>query len=96
MNRSPLQAPTILWVAFFIYPYFITKIFENRHKLKFWKILKDLKYVYVSILILLALTLFIVKSIPFFFALLAIAVSLLGFIIHRIIKNRKQAKKKVS
>lgn len=89
MNHSPLQAPTILWIAFFVYPYFVTKIWEHKKDINWWQIIRDMKYIPIYILILLALTLFIVKSIPWVFAILAVVISLSGFIIYRIIKERK-------
>ena len=88
MNRSSIQAPTSLWIAFFIYPYFVTKIFENRKKLS-WKILTDLKYVYLAFFILLVLIKFVVKSIPWVFGALAFIIPLLVFFIYRIIKGKK-------
>ena len=48
MNRSPLQVPTLLWVAFFIYPYFWTKIWEHRKKLSLRKILTDFRWTLVG------------------------------------------------
>ena len=50
MNRAPLQASTLIWVPFFIYPYFLTKIFENKKKAIF--MIKDSKYPLVSSIIL--------------------------------------------
>lgn len=44
INRSPIQIPTLIWIGFFTAPYFITKIFENRKKIKLLKILVDLKW----------------------------------------------------
>lgn len=32
MNRSEMQAPTLMWVSFFIVPYFATRAWEDRHK----------------------------------------------------------------
>jgi hypothetical protein len=91
MNRSPIQSPTSIWIAFFVYPYFVTKIFENRKKLNFWEIIKDLKYVFITILILFALIKFVVKSIPIAFALLAITLPILFSYVYRIIKQRKKS-----
>lgn len=90
MNRSPIQSPTFLWIAFFIYPYFITKIFENRKKLKFFKIIKDFKYSYVAIIILLILIKFIVKSLPAAFIMLAIVIPVSISIIYKLVKQRKK------
>jgi len=90
MNHSPLQAPTILWVSFFIYPYFITKIFENRKKLEFFKIIKDFKYSYVATIILLILIKFIVKSLPVAFIILAIVIPISISIIYKLVKKRKK------
>ena len=33
INRSPIQIPTLMWIAFFTYLYFATKIWENRKKI---------------------------------------------------------------
>lgn len=55
INQSPIQAPTLVWIAFFIYPYFITKIWENRKKLSFMPIIKDFKYVITSSIVLAGL-----------------------------------------
>ncbi|MBR9704496.1 hypothetical protein GOV12_03735 [Candidatus Pacearchaeota archaeon] len=44
INRSPLQVPSLLWVAFFTYPYFVTKIIENRKKISFKKMFLDFKW----------------------------------------------------
>ena len=38
MNRSPLQAPTLMWVAFFIVPYFATRAWEDRHRVGYRKL----------------------------------------------------------
>ncbi len=43
MNRSPIQLPTLLWVAIFTYPFFVTKIWENRDTLSIFVIARDLK-----------------------------------------------------
>ncbi|MEE8362944.1 MAG: hypothetical protein V3S18_02615 [Dehalococcoidia bacterium] len=34
MNRSPLQAPTLMWAAFFIVPYFATRTWEDRRRIE--------------------------------------------------------------
>ena len=47
MNRSPIQIPTLMWVAFFIYPYFATKLWEDRKKIKFKNVFKDMKWAFV-------------------------------------------------
>lgn len=44
MNRSPMQLPTLIWIGFFTAPYFVTKIFENRHKISLKNILFELRY----------------------------------------------------
>lgn len=59
INRSPIQSPTSIWIAFFIYPYFVTKIWEHRKELSLWKILKDFKWAFVFVVVLLALGYFI-------------------------------------
>lgn len=62
MNRSPIQAPTLLWVAFFTYPYFFTKIFENRRKINWLKVLKDFKWTIISSLILISLSMLVSRN----------------------------------
>jgi len=88
MNRAPIQAPTLLWIAFFTYPFFFAKIWENRHSIKPLEILKDQRYVFLAAIILLALTKFIVKSIPVVFAILAIILPFLALFIYRLIKKK--------
>jgi len=44
LNRSPIQVPTLMWIAFFTYPYFVTKIWENRKKVSFGSIAKRFKF----------------------------------------------------
>ncbi|MFH1328598.1 MAG: hypothetical protein ABIH76_07155 [Candidatus Bathyarchaeota archaeon] len=48
MNRSPIQIPTTTWVAFFIYPYFVTKIFENRKKISVVSIFRKLRWTFIA------------------------------------------------
>jgi hypothetical protein len=62
MNRAPLQSPTLLWIAFFTYPYFITKLFENRKEINFLDIIKDFKYAIISAPILMILAYLITRS----------------------------------
>lgn len=59
INRAPIQASTIIWVAFFIYPYFATKIWENRKRLFFIQIIKDLKFTLLFLIILVLLAVYI-------------------------------------
>ena len=40
MNRSPLQAPTLMWVSFFIVPYFATRAWEDRRRVGYRKIIR--------------------------------------------------------
>ncbi len=51
-----------MWIAFFIYPYFVTKIFENRKKFSFLKILNDFKFVIVFSFVLAGLAVWISKD----------------------------------
>jgi len=51
-NRAPLQAPTLMWMGFMIYPYFWTKIAENWRKLPVKQMLRDLKGFFIATLIL--------------------------------------------
>jgi len=89
MNRSPIQIPTLLWIAFFIHPYFITKIWENKNQINLKQLIYDLRYVFLSIIILLILIKFIVKSIPIAFAILAVAIPLFVFIGLKLRKIKK-------
>ena len=62
MMRSPIQPTTLIWIALLTYPYFITKIFDNRKKLnkKFWnKIWNELKWTILASLILPIILIFI-------------------------------------
>lgn len=59
INRSPLQSPTLLWVAFLVYPYFATKIWENRGKVSIWAIVKDFKFSFLFAVILGVLAYFV-------------------------------------
>ncbi len=52
MNRSPIQIPTLTWIAFLTYPYFVTKIWENRNKISIWKITKNFKWSFLFSIIL--------------------------------------------
>lgn len=58
LNRAPLQITTLIWIPFFIYPYFITKIFENKKSLK--TIWKDFKLI-LLFAVILALIAFLVS-----------------------------------
>lgn len=40
MNRSEMQAPTLMWVAFFIVPYLATRAWEDRHRVGYRKLLR--------------------------------------------------------
>ncbi len=40
MNRSPMQAPTLMWVAFFVVPYFATRAWEDRHRVGYQQLLR--------------------------------------------------------
>lgn len=62
LNHAPIQSTTLIWVAFFIYPYFITKIWENRKKLRILWILNDLKYTLISSILLAILALLISRN----------------------------------
>lgn len=52
INRAPLQVTTLIWIGFFICPYFATKIWENRKKINLIEILKDFKFSFVFSIIL--------------------------------------------
>lgn len=54
INRSPVQITTLIWIGFFTAPYFVTKIFENRKRIRLLKILADLKWTLSASLILAA------------------------------------------
>lgn len=42
LNRAPIQVPTLMWFGLLTYPYFLAKIFENRHQIPWARILKKL------------------------------------------------------
>ena len=62
LNRSPLQAPTLLWVAFFTYPYFVTKIYEHRSKNLLTKMWKDFRGAIFTSPLLILLALYITQD----------------------------------
>jgi hypothetical protein len=62
INRSPLQSPTFLWIAFFIYPYFVTKIWENRKKISLMRIANDFKFSFILAVLLALLAWYITKN----------------------------------
>lgn len=55
MNRSPIQIPTMMWVAFFVYPYFWTKIWEGRKQIPYALIFKSLLKPFAIAIILTSL-----------------------------------------
>lgn len=57
LNRSPIQVTTLMWIAFFTYPYFITKIFDNR-KLINWSSLFKKTLILITISIILGASAF--------------------------------------
>ena len=44
INRAPIQVTTLIWIAFFTCPYFVTKIFDNRKKVSMFFIIKEFKF----------------------------------------------------
>ncbi len=62
MNRAPMQITTLMWVAFFIYPYFAAKIFENREKINAIEILGDFKFSFVFSIVLGALAFYFTRE----------------------------------
>jgi hypothetical protein len=62
MNRSPIQLPTLVWIAFFTYPYFYTKIWENRKKVPIMSILKDLRLAIATSPVLMALAAYLTRD----------------------------------
>ena len=62
INRAPLQVTTLAWIAFFIYPYFVTKIWENRRKVSMISILKDFKWSLLFSVILIGLTIYFSRN----------------------------------
>jgi 4-hydroxybenzoate polyprenyltransferase len=62
INRSPIQLPTLIWISLFIYPYFFTKIWENRQEIRISSILKDLKWTILTSVILAVLAAYASKG----------------------------------
>ncbi len=89
MNRSPIQLPTLIWVAIFTYPYFVTKIWENRDKLSMSAIAKDLKGTLFASLVLGALALYAGGPL----VILALALPFLITILYRHTTKRKAFEK---
>ena len=75
-----------MWVAFFIYPYFYTKIWENRKEMPISKIVWDMKWPLIVAVIFIGLTILYMGG-PL--VLLAPAVPLLFVIPYRYFKKRK-------
>ncbi|MFH1327751.1 MAG: hypothetical protein ABIH76_02715, partial [Candidatus Bathyarchaeota archaeon] len=74
VNRAQIQAPTLMWAAILIPPYFYTKIFENRRKISVVSILGKLRWTFVASVVLAILAAVITRNnispplIIFFFA----------------------------
>ena len=62
LNRSPLQATTLIWAAILICPYFATKIWDNRGKINFIKIFNRLKIVFLLSLLLGLMALYFTRN----------------------------------
>ena len=62
VNRSPLQSPTLLWISLLTYPYFITKIWDNKNKLSLLNIIKDLKYTLIFSIVLTTAAFFLTRD----------------------------------
>jgi hypothetical protein len=43
LNRSPIQLPTVLWIGFFVAPYFVTRLYDNRANVPIRRIVWDLR-----------------------------------------------------
>lgn len=91
MNRSPIQIPTLLWVAFFTYPYFVIKIWENRERISIIQLMRDFKWAIFFSIILTLLAIYN-GSMPLIF--LGITFSFVVVILCRIFGKKK--KKEVS
>lgn len=90
INRSPIHISTLIWIAFFTAPYFVTKIFENRKEIKLLEILIDLKWTFSASIILSAFAVYISRnnsSPPLI--LFGLALPFLITILYRIIKKRE-------
>ncbi len=88
INRSPLQSPTLIWIGFFTFPFFLTKIWENRNKLSFKKIFRDFWLTIIITLILTGLAIYfssINPSPPLI--LLALTIPLLLALIYKVLKK---------
>ncbi len=98
INRAPLQSSTLIWIPFFIYPYFFAKIWENRKKVSMFFIIKDLKYTFLASIIIGCLSIYLYFSTagkispPLIF--LAFIMPFLIKILHSIIKRGIRSKPK--
>ena len=86
MNRSPIQIPTLMWIAIFTYPYFYTKIWENRKEIPIMDIVKDLKWTFMASIILAGLAAFYMAG-PII--LLAPAISFFVTIPYRYVRDKR-------
>jgi len=87
LNRAPIQSTTSMWIALFIYPYFATKIWENRKKISLMQIVKELKWPIFFSVFLLGIT-FYTKSPPLIF--LAITFPFLIAIAYKLFTGKKR------
>ncbi|MBS3065494.1 hypothetical protein J4229_00380 [Candidatus Pacearchaeota archaeon] len=93
LNRATMQSSTLIWIAFFICPYFATKIYENINKKLALKISSDFKWAYIlsSIIVLTGLYLNKINK-NFNIGLIIITATLpfLLIIVYKIIKTIKR------
>ncbi len=62
INRAPIQATTLVWIGFFVAPYFVAKIFENRQKIPLKKIFIELRLTIIFSVVLAALMAYISRN----------------------------------
>ncbi|MBU2562675.1 MAG: hypothetical protein KKF68_03375 [Nanoarchaeota archaeon] len=91
INRSPIQIPSLIWIAFFTYPYFITKIWENRKNISLISIIKDFKWaIFFSIILGISAGYFFREGPLFFFAL---TIPFIMSISYKLLFNKKKKQK---
>lgn len=89
LNRAPIQTTTLIWVALFISPYFITKMWENRKKVSLIFILKDLWGTILASVILICLAIYLPPKISPPLILGAFAIPFFVTAIYRFIKLKQ-------
>jgi hypothetical protein len=94
INRAPLQVTTLMWIAFFIYPYFATKIWENRKKVPLSQIIEDFKFSFAFSVILTILAVYFSRNnISPPLIVLGATLPFIISIIYKILKRKRDSNK---